>query len=212
MANSNEIKATIMLDGEQQFKQAIANATAGLKTLGTESKLVEEKFRGQANSLEALQAKHSVLSRTLDEQKNKQKAIADALSNAQKNYDKVGNGLTELRSKLDSATDKLEEMKKTASSDEIAQQEKEVKQLSDAVKLGEQNYQRAGKSIQNWTQAQNRAEAETIRLERELNQTDKYIDEARNSSDHCATSIDNMGREARTAASGMEEVDRKSVV
>ena len=91
MPKKGDIGATISLDGEQKFKKAVSDSANALKTLDSESKLVEEQFKGQANTLEALRKKHDVLSRTLEEHKKKEQAISDALDNAKKNYDKVGN-------------------------------------------------------------------------------------------------------------------------
>ena len=50
--------------------------------------MVTEQFKGQANSVEALEAKHSTLEKTLSESTKLQDTLQDALENAQKNYEK----------------------------------------------------------------------------------------------------------------------------
>ena len=72
---ANTIRAGIALDGEREFKQAVAGINSELKNLQTETKLVQETFKGEANSLRALEERHKGLNKTLEQNKKKEEEI-----------------------------------------------------------------------------------------------------------------------------------------
>ena len=51
-----KIGATIALDGEKQFRQAVTECSRALTNMRSEMRLVQTETAGQANSLESLQA------------------------------------------------------------------------------------------------------------------------------------------------------------
>lgn len=55
-----KIGAVIALDGESQFKKSVSACNTSLKTMKSEMSLVNEQYKGQANSMDALRAKHDV--------------------------------------------------------------------------------------------------------------------------------------------------------
>ena len=65
MTNKAKIGASIVLDGEKEFKSAVT-ACKKLATMRSELGLVKEKYAENANSLTALQDKHKVLSNILN--------------------------------------------------------------------------------------------------------------------------------------------------
>ena len=72
----------ITLDGEKEFRAATSACNKSLATMKSEMKLVEAQTTGTANTLETLQKKHDVLSRTLDEQVKKEEAVRTGLKHA----------------------------------------------------------------------------------------------------------------------------------
>ena len=84
MADNFSIGATVGLDGEKEFKQAVAGINKEMTVLGSELKKVTAQFSDNANSMEALTAKQDVLSRSTDEQKQKVQVLTSALENAKK--------------------------------------------------------------------------------------------------------------------------------
>lgn len=195
------IRAAIKLDGEAQFRQAVAGINSDLKTLNAESKLVSETFKGEANSLEALQAKHKALSNTLDASKRKEEEIAKALTHAQQTRDKVANGLEKLHSEYDKEKQKLDQMKSSgkASEAEMKAQEKTVKQYADAIKQGEKNLTTAENRIKRWTSQQTNAKLQTAQTNNALKENARYMQEAEKATDHCAKSIDEFGNKQKSA-------------
>lgn len=198
MAGKAKIGAIIALDGEKDFKQAVTSCNKELTRLKAKSGLVKEQFIDQANTLEALSAKHEVLSKVLDTHRKKEAETTKGLDHAKEVYKNVGDGLEKLKKQQEEATKKLDDMKKSTgtASKEIEEQEKHVKELSAAIEKGEKNYQTAANRIRDWETKLNTAQVQTIRANRELAENARYMNEARNAIDHCAVSIDACGKRA----------------
>lgn len=87
MAGSTRTIATrIVLDGEAEFKKQMSSVNSELKTLSSELKLSESEFKGQANSVDALTEKDKVLTRQIDQQKEKVRALEQAVKDASEAY------------------------------------------------------------------------------------------------------------------------------
>lgn len=76
------ITTRLALDGEAQFKQAMTSINGALRNLKSELALSEAQFKGQANSVEALTAKNNILRQSVDQQKEKVRALAQAVVDA----------------------------------------------------------------------------------------------------------------------------------
>lgn len=226
---AKKIGAIIALDGEREFKENVTNCNKALNTLKSEMKLVEAQSEGQQNSLESLTKKHDVLSKILEEHKNKEKETAKALDHAKESYDSVGKGietlnrmqdthqkkLQELQEEYKSATERMEAMKKSGNSSEQAMKsqeavvnalakelQKEEETLDDvakAIEKGNRNYQTAGNRVKEWEAKLNTAETQVIKATREVSKNAKYMEEAASSTDKCAKSIDEYGKEVKEA-------------
>lgn len=134
------ITTKLALDGEKEFKQQMSAVNSELKTLSSEMQLAEAKFKGQANSMEALTEKDRLLRREIEQQQEKVKALAQAVVDASEAY-------------------------------------------------GD-----ADKRTDGYRQSLNRAQKELIEMNRELEDTEKYLKEAQDSSDGFAKSIDEFGK------------------
>lgn len=226
---AKKIGAIIALDGEREFKENVTNCNKALNTLKSEMKLVEAQSEGQQNSLESLTKKHDVLSKILEEHKNKEKETAKALDHAKESYDSVGKGietlnrmqethqkkLQELQEEYKSATERMEAMKKAGNSSEQAMKSQEAvvsaleKELQNeeetlddvakAIEKGNRNYQTAGNRVKEWEAKLNTAETQVIKATREVSKNAKYMEEAASSTDKCAKSIDEYGKEVKEA-------------
>lgn len=96
----SKIGATIALDGEKEYRAAIKNCNSEMKLLKSELKLASEQFGKNANSVKAYTEKQEILSRQVNNQKEKIDALKTALENARKKYgensDQVRNWKTQL--------------------------------------------------------------------------------------------------------------------
>lgn len=75
----DQIKTTIAVEGEKEYKEACKGINTSLREIGSEMRLVSAEFEGNAKSTEALTAKQEVLKKQLSEQADKVKAAEDAL-------------------------------------------------------------------------------------------------------------------------------------
>ena len=76
----------ISLEGEKEFKRAIADINSQMRVLGSEMKLVESQFSSQDNSVQALTARNDVLNKNIDAQKSKIESLRSALENASSSF------------------------------------------------------------------------------------------------------------------------------
>ena len=207
-----KIGATIALDGEKQFRQAVTECSRALTNMRSEMRLVQTETAGQANSLESLQKTHTVLTRALEEHEKKEAAVAAGLAHAQQDYSRVGSELENYKKKLQDAKAKLEEMEKSgdATDEELKEQRQVVADLSKVVEQGEQAYQKAGNRVQDWETKLNNAKAETIDASRAVDENARYMDEAASSADGCAKSIDEYGKKTEDAADSSEKFGQSS--
>lgn len=80
------ITTRIALDGEKAFKDQMAQVNGELRNLKSEMTLVDATFKGQANTTEALTAKHKVLRGSVEQQREKVRALRQALEDATQAY------------------------------------------------------------------------------------------------------------------------------
>lgn len=144
------ITTRIALDGEKAFKDQMAQVNGELRNLKSEMTLVDATFKGQANTTEALTAKHKVLRGSVEQQRERVRALTQAVEDATQAY-------------------------------------------------GDND-----KRTDGYRQSLNRAKAELINLNRELEDNERYLDEARKSADGCAESIDEYGKAVRDADSNKD--------
>ena len=145
------ISATIALNGEQAFNNAMKSINSNLRVLKSELSATSSSFSGQANSLAALTAKNKQLSEIYEQQKEKVRALEQAVKESAEKYG-------------------------------------ENSQQTDRLKI-----------------AYNQARVELDRLGQELQQNAEYMEEAKNSTDQCATSIDEYGHRVKDASDKSED-------
>ncbi len=194
MANK-KIGLDIAINGESQYRQALQALNKELKTLGTEAKKLQAVYAEDANSYDALLAKSKNLGARYDEITNKTDELRKAITASQEAQAKW----SERQSALGA---RLEELRKiTAGTAE------EQEKLNKKIAAAESTYKRHGENIEyaarrekDYTQQLNLAEAEQANVSRELNKTNKYLQEAATSFDGTAHSIDRYGNEVKDAA------------
>lgn len=83
---TREINTRLTLDGEAAFNDALKSANNNLKTLSTELSATSAEFADNANSEEALTAKKKILTATVDQQREKVRALTVAAQDAAAAY------------------------------------------------------------------------------------------------------------------------------
>ena len=83
---TRSISATIALNGERAFNNAMKNINSNLRVLKSELSATSSSFSGQANSLAALTAKNKQLSEIYAQQKEKVRALEQAVKESSEKY------------------------------------------------------------------------------------------------------------------------------
>jgi hypothetical protein len=118
------INTKIKLDGEKEYKAALAEINSGLRVLKSELNLASEQFKDNAGSVDALSKKNDILERSILTQQEKIEKLKEALQYAGKEYGESSektNGwkialnnaeaeLAKMQGELDVNTDALKKM------------------------------------------------------------------------------------------------------
>lgn len=111
-----EIKTTLALDGEKEFKQAVSEINRELKVLGTEMDKVTAEFGDNAKGMEALASKQKVYNKQIDEQKKKIEELKRALANSEQEFGKNDRRTKEWQISLNRAEASLVKMERSLES------------------------------------------------------------------------------------------------
>ena len=203
------ISTKLAISGESEYKAALSRVNSEIKTLQSELKLVESKYQNNANSMEALNAKGEALAKMFDAQKAKVLECKNALENARQAEATYAQQKAELNAKIDQNKAKLEALKNTTG--DTAKEEKalteENKALSAQLEDCDAKLVAAEKGVNNWQQQLNNAQIKLNDLDAEIQLNDEYMEEAKNSADGCATSIDRFGKQVKDSS---EATDRQN--
>lgn len=132
--NTRKVGLKIEIDGEKEYKQAIAELNRDNKVLASELQKVNEQYKGQENSIEALTAKASIFEDQLAAQSRKVQETRNALSAWQ---------------------EKLEEVRTTfgATSDEYKQAQKQVSEYEIKLNNAERDQIKLERAVKDANQA-----------------------------------------------------------
>src|SRR5574344_2303126 len=205
------ISTRMSIEGDAEYKQKLSGINSEIKTLGSQLKLTESQFAGQANSMAALTAKGSALSNLYQAQQQKVNALAEALKNAQTAQQTYSTRIQEAQSKIAAAEQALSKLK-NSTGDTTAAQKKltdEIDRQKKELQEAQAYYNSATKGVNDWQTKVNDAKVDLNNLDREIQQNKTYLDEAKASTDGAATSIDKYGKETKQAAESTEEASEK---
>ena len=171
------IGAELRLDGEKDFKRAVSSVNQDLKVLSSELKKTESEYKGNADSISGLTAKSEQFAKIAEAQRKKVEILHQAVEKSRARFTAAGENVEKYRKELADAQSELERMKSSsgATTEEIAEQEKTVAELSGKLEKAEKAYDAAEKSTKRWEISLNNAEAELNDTERELEQTEKAM-------------------------------------
>nr|DAU47163.1 MAG TPA: tail tape measure [Caudoviricetes sp.] len=116
------INTKIKLDGEREYKAALAEIKSGLNVLKSELNLASEQFRDNADSVEALTKKNDILDRTILTQKEKIEQIEKALQSAAETYGEADERTNRWKTQLNNAQAELVKMERALKDNEDALQ------------------------------------------------------------------------------------------
>lgn len=110
MSEKREIKTTLAIDGEKQFKAAMDEAYRGMRVLGSEMKLNTAIFGDNASSMEGLTKKGEILGKQISQQKEIVTALSKAVEESAAAYGESDKRTDAYRIKLNNAEAALSRM------------------------------------------------------------------------------------------------------
>ena len=80
------VKARVELDGEREYKEALAELNTGNRTLATEMQKLKAEFQGNSDSMEFMTKKGELLERQLLQQRDKVEVLRQAVQKSAEQY------------------------------------------------------------------------------------------------------------------------------
>lgn len=140
MADSFGLK--IGLEGEKEFKKALADINQAFKVLGSEMKLATSQFDKNDKSVEALAARNKVLRKEIDEQTTKIDTLRKALQNAATSFGENDRRTQNWQIQLNNAEAALNDMNR-----ELDENEKAIKEGGKAAEESGSKFEGFGKVL-----------------------------------------------------------------
>ena len=105
----------IGVEGEKEFKKALADINQSFKVLGSEMKLVSSQFDKNDKSVQALSARNNVLTKEIEAQKQKIETLRSALQNASDSFGEPDRRTQSWQIQLNNAEAALNDMERKLS-------------------------------------------------------------------------------------------------
>lgn len=219
----------------QQNANSEVALSSKMETLTRTLDKQKEKVKTLSDAVKAGKQAQENWKTTIEQTKKDLQEANDKISTLDKSTADSGKRWNEYKTKLDAANQELKDLKATEGDTteqqnelqaEIKQLEAEMGKLNESTggaaeetgklydKQAELNknlttqegkLQSATEKTNRWQIQLNNARATEANLNVETQKTKKYLDEAKQSTDHCATSIDKFGKETKEAADKLDE-------
>lgn len=188
MADVQRTVSTLLkLDGEGEYKAALQSINSQTSALRAGVKLLDEQYKGQANSMAALTARQANLNSQLDLAKQKNALVEAQLNKAKAAVTKYGDEIAALKAKI--ATEGDAEGK-----------------LAKQLETSSLNFQKAQNSAESHTKAAVKSAVEVAKLNNAIKDNSKYLSEAEKSATKTASSIDQFGKQVAAAKEPVEDL------
>ena len=132
----------IGLEGEKEFKKALADINQSFKVLGSEMKVVQSQFDKNDDSVEALTARNQVLGKEIDAQKKKIETLRQALENASTSFGENDRRTQQWQIQLNNAQAALNNMER-----ELDQNQRAIDSMGDEMGDAAQQTDKFGDEI-----------------------------------------------------------------
>lgn len=132
----------IGLEGEKEFKKALADINQSFKVLGSEMKVVQSQFDKNDDSVEALTARNQVLGKEIDAQKKKIETLRKALENASTSFGENDRRTQQWQIQLNNAQAALNNMER-----ELDQNQRAIDSMGDEIRDAAQQTDKFGDEI-----------------------------------------------------------------
>lgn len=195
------IATRLVVEGVDEYKRSIKDASAEVKKYESALDLVENQYKENANSLEALSKKNQALNDLIKKQEESVRLLAQAVKSAEAAQSAYASKIEDVKAKLAAAQEEQKQLgertdENAAAYDEITKKISEYQQELARLEAG---HTKAKDSATKWQTQLNYAQKDLDSLNADLAKNTKYLEEAQSSTDQCATSIDRYGKEIKNA-------------
>lgn len=180
-------------EAQQKWQNQIAKTQTELDKNAAEIEKLDKATSGGATQWLTYKKQLDATEQELEELKNTEGDTTEA-------QEELKTKIADLKTKmkeLDDSTGGVSEKMGTL----LEEQEKQTRTMA----TQQEGLQKVTDKTERWQAQLNTAKAEEANLSREIEKTNGYLDETRGKADHCATSIDKMGKEVKEAAADMED-------
>jgi len=167
------VTTVFAVEGENEYRKAVQNINREVNEAKSAMKLLTEQYRGQEDSMEALEAKQKALTDLYAKQAEKVGKIEEALKNAQDAAEKYARKGTDLRGELQKNADDMAALadageKASEAYQKLAEKDKE---LEKAIADNDAKYDAASRGISDWKIKLNDAKTELIKTQTAMDET-----------------------------------------
>ncbi len=161
------------VQGENEYRKAVQNINREIKEANSALKLLNEQYRGQEDSAEALQDKLKTLTDLYGKQAEKVGKIEEALGNAQDAAEKYANKGVELRDKLQRNAEEMAKLAEAGqkASDAYKNLKEEDEKLEKALADNDAKYDAAQRGVSDWKIKLNDAKSELLKTKAAMQET-----------------------------------------
>lgn len=179
----------VKLTGESEYKRALQQITQGLREVASEMTSVSAKYDTNDKSTEALAERSRVLTKQLDEQKEKLRLLTSQYKSMYDEMVQQNLKHSDLVRTYESEKAKLDELGKTVgiTSDEYKTQQKKVADLANEVATSTKNQDANAKSMSQMRTQINLAQADCDNTSKALDELAEETDESAKSADKAAS-------------------------
>jgi len=205
----------IGVEGEREFKKALADINQSFKVLGSEMKLVSSQFDKNDKSVEALSARNTVLNKEIEAQRQKVETLRSALQNAAESFGENDRRTQNWQIQLNNAQAALNGMERELSDNErmMEQLSEQESQSADATErltqeISRQEDELAGlkRAYSNAVLEYGKGSSEARELEGRISQLSGELQENRDTLREASQSTEDFGDAMEDASNGASKL------
>jgi TP901 family phage tail tape measure protein len=192
------------------FQQGIQNLNRSISTIQSEFKNATAGLKDHGNGLDGLKSKQEMLSKSIDVQEKIVQKYKDKLKESKDTLSKNAEAQAKLKEKVEAAKSAYEQSKNTLGENNTKTKElkQSYEQLSSEYSKNEEKLRNNVRSIDNWTNKANNAEAKLKGMKSSLSSVSKEIDKQVSSWNKISKKLDSIGEKFQTVGKKMESVGK----
>lgn len=177
---TRQVTTVFAVEGERDYKQAIQNINRDIQTLNAKLDLNATHFKGQEDSMLAIEKKAEILNDLYFKQEEKVNKIRDAWTNCKDSAEKYRQKIEDTQKAIDEAKKKLDEMDKAGigkDDDRYKSVRESYEKLTKTLSNEQAKFDAAVRGAQNWETALYNAQKNLEETARELKPIATVLDE-----------------------------------